>query len=416
MNKIEKLVYDLVKKNPKIKNNIRNIYQSFYDILPRKKNFSINPIDTKEGFFFGFHDVSPFSFDDKFLLANKLTIPFRMPRIGDFLDVGYFPIDSKNTEFQKIGSSFAWNYHKGCRLQWLGAKEIIYNDVLDNKLISRTYNFKSKQKRHIPHAIDSVSSCGKFATSFSYERLEKFMPGYGYLYPDNSYLKEKAPAKTGLFIIDIHSGEKKMIINLDQLAKLKGKDSSIKESYHYTTHSLFSPDSRYVSFLHRWTKPNDVQKRWTRLIVYDRVLKAFHVSPTNNMVSHYVWNNKNQIIAYARIGNIDGHILFKTPELSDFQIVTYPQLNSDGHQSFIKSNSFITDTYPDKYRMARLYKVSITDNKATLIACLNSPKNYQSMEGAHWACDLHPRMNHSGNMVCFDSVHTGTRSLCLMKI
>ena len=53
MNKIERFVYDIVKSNPKIK-QIRNIYQGVFDLMPRKKNYSVNPIILKEGFFMDF--------------------------------------------------------------------------------------------------------------------------------------------------------------------------------------------------------------------------------------------------------------------------------------------------------------------------------------------------------------------------
>jgi len=416
MNKLEKLVYDLVKSNPGIKKRVRNIYQSTFDLLPRKKDFSINPIVVKEGFYFGFHDITPFSYDDNYILANKLTIPFRMPKAGDILHVGFFPFNKSIGAFTNIGATRAWNYHKGCRLQWLGKNHIIYNDAREKQLVSKIYNFKTGEETLIPHAVDSASPCGRSATSFSYERLEKFMPGYGYTFTDDSYLSEKTSAKTGIFLIDIASGEKKMIMNLRNLSKLGPIDPSASKYYHYVTHSLFSPDSRYISFIHRWAKLNDVQKRWTRLIVYDTLGKEFYVSPTDDMVSHYVWNKKNQLLAYARTNNIDSHLLFSSPSLRDYERIAYPRLNSDGHQSFISDDSFVTDTYPDKFRMSHLYKVEMVEDSATLIASLNSPKKYQSIDGSHWACDLHPRMNHAGDFVCFDSVHTGTRALCFMRI
>lgn len=36
MNKIEKVVYDLVKSNPQLKLFLRNTYQSVFDLLPEK--------------------------------------------------------------------------------------------------------------------------------------------------------------------------------------------------------------------------------------------------------------------------------------------------------------------------------------------------------------------------------------------
>ncbi|MHA7831039.1 MAG: hypothetical protein ACX93O_08055 [Flagellimonas sp.] len=418
MNKIEKFVYDTLKHNPKIKIKVRNLYQSFYDALPNKKDYSLNPIQAKEGYFFGFHDVSPFSYDDTKILANKLTIPLRMPNKKDILEVGYFDIkNGKFGEYTKIGESRAWNYHKGCRLQWAGEDHVIFNDAEGGKLVSRLYNIYKGITKTIPFPIDTASQCGKFATSFSYGRLEMTMPGYGYDYEDESFKDIKITEATGLFIGSLEDGTRELVVNLQELNDKGGLEQyTIEDAHQYVTHSLFSPDGRYVSFLYRATIVEDIMKRWTQLVVYDRETKKLHFSPTNEMVSHYVWNSKNQIIAYSRIGEKDSHVLFEEPTLQKHRRVAYPQLNSDGHQSFISDNVFVTDTYPDKYRMAKLYKVDLDSNKATLLAAVNSLKKFQSKSYRHWCCDLHPRMNRKGDMVCFDSVHTGERALCAMEI
>src|SRR5690606_7533269 len=98
------------------------------------------------------------------------------------------------------------------------------------------------------------------------------------------------------------------------------------------------------------------------------------------------------------------------------QIAT-TKLNSDGHQSFITDELFITDTYPDKYRTAKIYKVNATTEAVELLASVYSPKKYQSkLPYKHIACDLHPRVSPSGKYVCFDTVFPGTRSIAVMKI
>lgn len=40
-------------------------------------------------------------------------------------------------------------------------------------------------------------------------------------------------------------------------------------------------------------------------------------------------------------------------DVAHYQIIAGDVLNSDGHQSFISDTSFVADTYPDKYRMAK---------------------------------------------------------------
>ena len=417
MNKIESLVHNTLKGSPRLKTKVRNLYQSFFDLLPDSAGFSLNEIEVKEGYFFGFHDIKPFSSDDNYVLANKLTIPLRMPTQDDILEIGYFPFNKKTGDYRKIGISKAWNYHKGCRLQWLGKEKLIYNDAEHNTLVSRVYNIKGDLEKTIPCPIDSASSCGQLATTFSYGRLEKLMPGYGYCVEDkvesDADLNENTPHTTGLFLVHIDSGRKELLVSLHDLARME-PDFNALESTHFVTHSLFSADSRYISSLHRWI--DNSGKRWTRLLVYDLKEKKCHFSPTNGMVSHYVWNRKNQIIAYCCIGSKDSHVLFEEPTLQKYKRVAYPELNFDGHHNFMSANEFVTDAYPTKRRMANLYKVEIDTNKVTQLASVKSFKKYQSIQGCHWSCDLHPRTNNKGDIVCFDSVHTGQRALCFMPI
>ena len=417
MNKLEKVIYDVVKNSPGLKRKVRNLYQSIFDLLPRKKNFSVNPICTKEGYFFGFHDVSPFSPNDQLILANKLTIPRRMPGYEDGLEVGYFILkEGRPDEYVKIGETYSWNYHKGCRMQWLNDAEVIYNSLGDNGMGSTIYNIHTKQDRRIDFPIDSVHEGGHLASSFSYERLENCMGGYGYIYSDESFLEENIPESTGLFLVDLETNKRRLLVSIKELFEFGAVPDYVKNQKNFVTHTLFSKDGRYLSFMHRAVSAQYDALRWSRLLVYDLQENKLHVAGTDNMVSHYVWNDENQIIAFCRMEGIDSHVLFKEPNLKTWDRIAYPRLNSDGHQSFIHSNSFITDTYPDKYRIARIFKVDIQSNEVKLLVKVNSLKKYQSIPGAHWACDLHPRMNRSGTILCFDSVFTGKRALCTMKI
>src|SRR5690606_26714564 len=129
MNKIERLVYDIVKSNPWLKNSVRNIYQTVFDLMPQKKDFFAGKIDVKKGYFFGFHDISSYSDDESKVLANKHKVFLTMPNPEEPLEVGYFNFeDGEMREYVSCAISNAWNHHKGCRLQWLNDKEIIFNN------------------------------------------------------------------------------------------------------------------------------------------------------------------------------------------------------------------------------------------------------------------------------------------------
>lgn len=413
MNRIEAFVYERVKNNYVLKDAIRNIYQGFYDLLPNYESKFKNEPVVLEDCFFGFHDVKPFSPDNSKLLANRLTIPLRMPTIDDELEVGCF-MGTEYSEWLHLGTTRAWNYHKGCRLQWAGEHHIIYNVYGEDCLQSCLCQVSDGWKQLINWPVDSVTSDGKFATSFSYGRLEKLMPGYGYaMGDDEASLEEYAPDTTGLYIIDLQKNERRMLISLKKLSALQPEEG-MADTYHFVTHTEFSPDNRYVAFLHRWYK-GTFQR--TRLMVYDLQTDDIHISPTTGMVSHYVWNARNGIVAYCRMEDIDSHVYFSDPTMKEWKRCGYPKLNSDGHHHFIDNDTFVVDTYPDKYRHIKLWKVNIVTDEVELLADVKSLKKFVNPDDNHnWKCDLHPRVSSDGTLVSFDSTHTGRRSLCVMKI
>ena len=135
------------------------------------------------------------------------------------------------------------------------------------------------------------------------------------------------------------------------------------------------------------------------------------------MVSHYHWNRENGLVAYCRMENIDSHVYFSSPEMKEWKRCGYPQLNSDGHHHFMDNDWFLVDTYPDKWRHAKLYKVNRKTDEVMLLADVKSPKAFVAPDGDHWwKCDLHPRCDRQGRWVSFDTVHTGVRSLCIMPL
>ena len=420
MNKIETLVYGYVRKNPFFKKMAKTLYQGFFDLLPRKSDFYKGDYTYKEGYFFGFHDISPFSIDETMILAHKLPFDLRMPQFGDKMEIGYIDFkEGKMGDFHKITETSAWNYHKGCRLQWLDKDHIIYNTEKEGKLVVEITSIYTGKINRIDYPIDAVYSSGdkSLATSFCYERLNRCMPGYGYPVPEES-MADSYPKDSGLFLINLKTGKRELLVSLYDLAINVGNKYMTGYS-HFVTHTEFSKDANYISFLYRCApvgkEGQDLHK--TFIVIYDLKSEMFFTLPTQESGSHYVWNNKNEIIASCILDGKCCHVLYDVNKPENYKIVAGEILNSDGHQTFITDYEFITDTYPDKYRMAKLYKTNIINNTVDLIASVYSPAQFQTKSVfKHIACDLHPRVSPQGNYVSFDSSTTGKRSLVTMKI
>jgi hypothetical protein len=415
MNKVELAVYSMVKRNPKLKMGLRNIYQRVCDVVPTRESDSPYQIDVREGFFFGFHDKCPWSRDNTMLLANRFDLPIRMPNPSDTLQVGYFYGPDCKT-FQQISETRAWNWQQGCMLQWVGATDsFVFNDFDGDSHIAKVYDPSGNLKATLPVPVGAVSPDGSWALSYSFERCNVYSPGYGYANGRDPEINVERPVTHGLQLIDLASGEKRHLFSVKEIAALQ-PDSSMEGAFHYLTHCQFAPSGQRFIFFHRWIK--DFNYFWTRMISCDLSGKDLFVFPTDGMVSHVGWRDDRRVLAYARVREKgDRYVLFEDGN-EDFAVVGENHFNSDGHPSFSPDGRWIlTDTYPDRFRICNLVLYDAQTDRRYNLAKLRSPRTFASPRfETNWHCDLHPRWNRTGDTVCFDSAHTGQRALCTMRI
>lgn len=418
MNRIERLVYNLVKHKPRLKLAVRDVYQWAFSLLPPPPSKTAYPLTAREGFFFGFHDHTPFSADGSMLLGCRYVIPLRMPLPTEEVEVGYFD-GPELTAFNPAARSQAWNWQMGCKLQWRGEdNDIIFNDHVDGTITARCVNVKSGKGTILPAAVGSVSPDGRWAVGYSFVRVERYMPGYGYPYQlGEPELDSPAPTRSGLHLIDLKTLDLRRLFSITDLLEVE-PTRSMRGSSHFVTHTVFSPDSQRFIFLHRWVR-GDVHRRWSRMISSDLEGCNLHVFPTQEMVSHIGWRDSEHVIAYCRDSSgRDRYVLFRDRDPANWQHVGAETLLSDGHPSFEPSGRWmLTDTYPNRRRMQRLILFDMHGARPYDLALLHSPPQYR-VSSAHrdWACDLHPRWNRAGTMICFDSTHTGPRSLATIRL
>tara|TARA_B110001469_G_C9648137_1_gene328980 strand:- start:1492 stop:2787 length:1296 start_codon:yes stop_codon:yes gene_type:complete len=419
MNVLERFIYDFVKENPKLKNNLKKGYQSLCDLLPTKPCVSDYKITAREGAYFGFHDKIPFSPDDSKLLAMQYDIPLRMPLSEESLSIGYYDGDNYES-YTEVTKTSSWNWHQGCQLQWCGLSNdrIIFNDFVEGKNVSRIVSVDSRETELLTQqSIATVSPDGRWGIGYSFERVNICMPGYGYAHGRCAGMDEPAPDDDGLYRVDLVNGVSELVVSLAQVVSLS-PDSTMQGARHYFSHAIIAPDGKRVMFLHRWIH-QDVTKRWSRMLTCDLDGGALYVFPTSGMVSHMAWKDSEHILAYSRdINNRDGYVLFKDQDSDDWERLGDDAYNSDGHPSYAPGGRWlVTDTYPDRSRRSYVTLYDTQDKARYNLAYLKHWKQFATPSpDKHWACDLHPRWNRKGDVVCFDSVYTGKRSLCTIRL
>ena len=85
--------------------------------------------------FTGYYDVINLSANDKFLIYHKVKFIDRMPKADDPCELCMTNLETGKEI--KFGTTTAWNWQQGSRLQWLGPnynRSISYNKFKDGKL------------------------------------------------------------------------------------------------------------------------------------------------------------------------------------------------------------------------------------------------------------------------------------------
>ena len=405
MNKIETFLYNLVKKNIIIKNFLRLIYQRIMSLFVSKKHFVNSNIHIAEGFFFGFHDKTPWSKNNLLILAHKFDLNLKSENFDYPIEVGYFD-HSDLKDFTVVGKTSSWNWQQGSMLQWVD-DNIIFNDWDGTKHIARIVDKSGVLIKNIDRAVGAISSNGKYAVSYSFDRLNHGMKGYGYSHTYEYNINENVPKDSYLYVIDIENNESKKLFSIHEIFNVLPSEDMI-DCYHFFTHAQFSPTNNRIAFYHRWYKKN--RRLNTRLITCDINGGNIHVFKTSGMVSHYNWIDDEKIIVYCSIDNKDSFYI--VTDKSDKILSGFDNIyTSDGHPQYNKYNKLVLiDTYPNRFRRQHL---SVLDYKKMIkydIGSFYSPLKYRNL----YRCDLHPRWDRKGTKICVDLVNNKTRSMAII--
>ena len=148
------------------------------------------------------------------------------------------------------------------------------------------------------------------------------------------------------------------------------------------------------------------------LVVYDINHESFTVLETEERVSHYVWEDDDNIICTAYCGAMDCHYYRYNVKNKSKEVLCCDTLKRDGHPSMLSDGVVLTDTYPDIYGFQRLYIVDLSKNENKELLSIYSDCRIEGEKRT----DLHPRLNTQKDLVCFDANVSGYRTLCLVHL
>ena len=418
----QKINYQL-NKYPNIKKVIKRTYQIFMYIISKKIKSEgdivrISPDDKNHEYFFGYYDKSPWDSTDRYILcvrANNTWSDVSPREKADILLIDTQKEESDVDRVKKIAETRAWNVQQSCMLQWIGpdfSSRILYNDYRNGQYVSVILTLETMEERVFPAAVYSVAPDGKFALTLDFSRLFELRPGYGYYNVPEITKGINLPDSTAIWRVNFETGEVSSVLKYTDFANFQPRSEMKEEgAVHKVNHIMISPNGKRFMVLYRWFIGD---RKYTRLITCSIDGTDKYVLSDDDMVSHCFWKNDSEILAFENKKKTgQGYYLMK--DKTDKYIHCWPQFSNDGHPSYSPDRKMIvTDSYPNRARIASINLMSGDERKKDniTIARVFAPFKYDN----DTRCDLHPRWNHVGNMICFDGVFEGHRGLYVVDI
>lgn len=409
---IENKINDMLQHYPKLKIVIKRCYQMAMYAMSHKMKFEgdvskVSPDDGYE-YFYGYYDKSPWDAQDRYMIALKVKQAYKSvaPKESGELVL----IDTKNgNQATTFAATHSWNVQQGCMAQWMGpdfGTRIIYNDFREGTYCSVVYNVKArKEERVYSVPVYDVAKDGSYALSLDFSRLHRLRPGYGYSNLPDKTAKDLCPNQCAVWKLDLKSGEVSELFQYTDLAAFENRPE-MNGAEHKVNHLMISPDGKRFMFFHRWFVGT---KKYTRLVTASSDGTEFYNLSDGDFASHCFWKNNNEILAFLSKEGSGKHYYLMKDRTRDYELL-WPELKNDGHPSYSPDGSLVvTDTYPDRVRMSTVYVCE--GGNVRRIARVFAPFRYDN----DVRCDLHPRWNHAGDMICIDSAHEGKRGLYVVS-
>jgi hypothetical protein len=373
---------------------------------------------------FGYYDKLEFDPSNRYVLSNEVAFEHRTPKADDVIRIGMVDTHD-NDKWIRLGDSRAWGWQQSCMLQWRpkSESEVVWNDRQEGQHVCRVLDIKTKELRTLPRPIYSLSSDGRWAITADFSRIQRMRPGYGYVGLADPCASDRAPEASGIWKMNMDTGESKLIFSLADAARVDYEGKSLSDKWNWFNHLLISPDNSRFIVLHRWRESTgdgaDAEPTGsftTRMFTVGMDGDDRFILDPSGFTSHFIWRDPQHICAWTRPrGREEAFYLFKD-QTDQLSVVGEGVMTQNGHNTYVPNTNnewILNDTYPSKdTRNQNPYLYHIPSNRKVPLGHFHSPTDYTG----EWRCDTHPRNSNDGKSVVIDSPHEGGRQVYLIDI
>lgn len=209
----------------------------------------------------------PWNAGGRYVLGLEVDRIDRLPTPEEFATV--ILIDTHhNNDIIRLDKCHAWNPQQGTMFYWNPLKpetQFFFNDrdINTGKVFTVLYDVEKKKRIHeykfedTPVGNGGVAADGSAFLAINYGRLARLRLVTGYPQALDWSKDEIAPENDGIFIVDIKTGKKRLLVSYHQLDnELKKQKPQLNHTGLFINHTLWNRDSNCVYFFVRagWSK------------------------------------------------------------------------------------------------------------------------------------------------------------------
>jgi hypothetical protein len=202
---------------------------------------------------------TPWNGNDRYLCLLRTSFQDRMPGPSDVADVVL--VDTKrHNQITAIDRCRAWNPQQGTMFYWnpqAAKSQLFFNDrdPQTNRVFAVLLDV-SKQKRireyrfdDTPFGNSGVAQNGRYFLGLNYGRMARLRRVTGYVGSYDWTEGVAAPENDGIFLTEIHSGKKKLLVSFRQLADaLRPLRPDVVGKHLFINHTLWNRDDNRIYF------------------------------------------------------------------------------------------------------------------------------------------------------------------------
>lgn len=209
----------------------------------------------------------PWNASNRYILGMEMDRIDRMPKPEEAATI--FIIDTQNdNKIIRLDKTHAWNPQQGSMFYWNPLEpetQFFFNDrdIKTGKVFTVIYDIEKKKRvrefryEDTPVGNGGVAADGSAWLGINYGRLARLRLVTGYPEALDWSKDEIAPKNDGIFIVDIKTGEKRLLVSYRQLEeKLKESKPDLNHTGLFINHTLWNRDANRVYFFVRggWSK------------------------------------------------------------------------------------------------------------------------------------------------------------------